>query len=346
MDAKKMLYSNNTTYIASSLTCLIAILSVGKLEKNELIFYVSFKNSSPRGMYRSLDSEIKIANEISKSLGLKLKHFKPSDNWIEAIQSKNIIVDLNTLSYYKIRLKQLKKWNPRIVTFAPEHLSVFYPNLFTVNFRALVQRYILYKAYFKPTGVREFISYKNAKSKIFRIRSTTINEEKYANFCTELVNNLIDRNSFTFLADFSDQIKNLSLKKIYIFLPVAPHYGGSSADSKIIEDYIIKDGLNKGDICLLIKNHPSDPTIYSPIPLQINVSVNWHTPLGRTFPAELVGSILPSKTVVLGSGSTALFVPQKYDKLMYYPMDLYGRKLAENNSNHLLRYFKIFNVNS
>jgi len=334
-----MVKAKHTTYVASSLTCLIAALSLQN-SKNSTILYIPYKRDSRiKSKNRDLKSELFVVSKIAKACNSKLIVKDFSQNWVSQIKSK-LVIDLNTLAHGKVNIDSLERYNPTVIAFGPEHLSAFYPSIVTSNIKALIQKFIIYKNYYKSTGVKRVISYRSSSVWYFNIKSNEINKYRYNKFCNDLVVKLATVKEFSFLNRIYKIIEEDSIGEIHLFLPVPTHYGGKLHDLKQIlncNKFKIQEGRN----LFIIKNHPSDNIKYSNKIKQKTDQMFLETKIERTFPVELIGSIRPEVSSIYGSGSTVLFSPQVYKKIMYYPSGSYGNKLSKKNTNHLLKYSNI-----
>ena len=230
----------------------------------------------------------------------------------------------------------LKRHNPIVVAFGPEHMSAFYPGIFTLNFKALIQKFVIYKTYFKNIGVKSVISFNESSVWYLNIKSHQIKNYKYNQFCNDLVVSLSTLKEFTFLRRIHKILGTDSTQEMHMFLPVPAHYGGNLRDlNQMLNSNKFKNKV--GSNFFVIKNHPSDNTKYSQKIRPARNQIFLETEIERTFPVELIGAIKPKMTTIYGSGSTALFSPQKYKKIMYYPSSSYGNLLSKRNTDHLIK---------
>jgi hypothetical protein len=329
----------HTTYVASSLSCLIAALSLQNSKKTTILYIPYKRDNRKKSRSRDLGSELFIASKIAYACNAEfiVKNF--SENWIDHIES-NLIIDLNTLAHARVSVNVLKRHNPIVIAFGPEHMSAFYPGIFTLNFKALIQKFVIYKTYFKNIGVESVISYNESSVWYLNIKSHQIKNYKYNQFCNDLVVRLSTLKEFTFLRRIHKILGTDSTQEMHMFLPVPAHYGGNLRDlNQMLNSNKFKNKV--GSNFFVIKNHPSDNTKYSQKIRPARNQIFLETEIERTFPVELIGAIKPKMTTIYGSGSTALFSPQKYKKIMYYPSSSYGNLLSKRNTDHLIKRSKV-----
>jgi len=325
----------HTTYVASSLSCLIAALSLQNSKKSKILYIPYKRDRRKKSISRDLRSELLIASKIASACNANFTVKEFTENWIGEINSK-LVIDLNTLAHAKLNINLLESYNPTVIAFGPEHLGAFYPGIITLNFKALIQKFVIYKTYYKNTGVKSVISYNNSSAWYFNIESHEILRYKYNKFCDDLVVKLSTIKEFPFLRRIYKILKEDSVKEIHIFLPVPAHYGGSLRDlNKMFRSNKFKNQTKRK--LFVIKNHPSDNVKYSQKIIRKSNQIFLETEIERAFPAELIGSIRPKVTSIYGSGSTALFSPQIYKKIMYYPSSIYGNLLSKRNTDHLIK---------
>ena len=325
----------HTTYVASSLGCLIAALSLQNSKKSTILYIPYKRDRRKKSRSRDLRSELLIASKIASACNASFTVKEFTENWKDEIKSK-LVIDLNTLGHAKVNINLLGSYNPTVIAFGPEHLSAFYPGLITLNFKALIQKFVIYKSYFKNTGVKSVVSYNNCSAWYFNIESHEISRYKYNKFCNDLVAKLSNIKEFPFLRRIYKILEEDSVKEIHIFLPLPAHYGGSLRDlSKMLRSSKFKNQTNRS--LFVIKNHPSDNVKYSQKITRKSNQIFLETETERAFPVELIGSIRPKVTSIYGSGSTSLFSPQIYKKIMYYPSSVYGNLLAKRNFDHLIK---------
>lgn len=330
---------NKCTYIASSLSSLLGVLSQKKDIRYGQLIYIPFPRTLSKSVRdRDLQAEIFIARTIAECCGIEIcvKDFK--DNWVSNIKYKNLIIDLNTLAHSKIKSSILYKYNLLVVGFGPEHLSAFYPKFPTLKLKAYLQKRKIQEGYFNNPGVHEVVTFFNAQTG--RLKATKSNDLSYRQFCSELVLRLERTKKFGFLSQLYENLQSSKDSRLYLYLPVPEHYGGVSQDDLLIYDYINKLLRNSND-WILVKNHPSDPNQHLSEFVGVKTIINWCDPFARMFPAELIESITPENTYVFACSSTILFSLQASKKFMYYPNSNYGRKLAKSHTDHLLRFFPL-----
>ena len=328
---------NKCTYIASSLSSLLGVLSQNKDLSYGQLIYLPFPRTLRKSVRnRDLQAEIFIARTIAECFGIEIcvKDFK--DNWVSNIKFKNLVIDLNTIAHSQIKSYILYKYNLQVVGFGPEHLSAFYPKFPTIKLKAYLQKRKVQVVYFNNTAVHEVVTFFNAQTG--RLKAIKINDFSYRQFCSELVFRLERSKKFEFLSQLYENLQSSKGSRLYLYLPVPEHYGGVIQDDLLIYAYIKKLLRNNID-WILVKNHPSDSNQHLSEFVGVKTIINWCDPVARMFPAELIESITPENTYVFACSSTVLFSPQTSKKYMYYPNSKYGRKLAKSHTNHLLRFF-------
>lgn len=252
------------------------------------------------------------------------------------------IIDVNTLGYFRIHSRKI----PNILSFigaGSEILSGFLPVIPTLSIRYFVLRITVIKVMLHQFGIKQIHCFVPRTTRSFFFwKAIPADLEKYRLICSRIFNGLKNVPEYKFLLDLESLLIAEGGKDLLIVLPVARHYGGRSDDVvKCIRSMQLKFPDKK--FLTFVKNYPSDG-ILEPKHATDLVDIAWSSNLSRTFPVEILLHVFTDQVFLISSGSSAMFAINSRKRFMFYPGTQFGSYLAQRNTNHLLKQFKISTI--
>ena len=333
-------HANERTLFITGVSQLLYSFGIPR-DFEKIVFVIIQKSDADRLGNRpkshELQSVIRIAEVLKKKLTItNLQDYQD----MPEITDDDSLVDIRLLQ--RNSRAENQKLNQWAVALAPEHLSIFFPNVSTIkaaNYYTLKKRYEFYKLYGFKTGISKFYTLTDSPS-VHRTKQQIGLDYSKLELALRFLSQEYPGSNKNLISLFQS-IKGLNV--LFVF-PLPKDYGGNAiVNQSLFKEvrYLTKNFDGKIDL-VVVKNHPSDDAKYSELNSELFQDSNWlfledeH----RSIPIEILAFAAQS-FMFAGVESTAFLGLRKFvsERTSVFTLERYGSHFKDPYLAGVSRYF-------